>query len=162
MIRLFVRSLVVVSLAFVALLGGSSGVASARPPIQPDQHFVGLVNGHHVMPVIYTVCGGPSTPGRTGPILRGQKVSVRPVLSGGGFTGLFSGVHVWIDQDVSAGGPQQLTLSTYGAKRNIPATVRVPCDGVGQVEFSSCPRLAPCAFGWVPDVVTVQFVNVAV
>ena len=35
-------------------------------------------------------------------------------------------------------------------------------DGTGRVEFSSCPYLAPCAYGWVPDYVTVQFVNIAV
>ena len=29
------------------------------------------------------------------------------------------------------------------------------------VEFSSCPYLAPCAFGWIPDYVNVQFVNIA-
>ena len=53
------------------------------------------------------------------------------------------------------------TITTYGAKVPILDDVRVPCDGTGRVEFSSCPYLAPCAFGWAPDFVDVQFVNVA-
>ena len=53
------------------------------------------------------------------------------------------------------------TITSYGAKVPILDDVRVPCDGTGRVEFSSCPYLAPCAFGWAPDFVDVQFVNVA-
>jgi hypothetical protein len=37
----------------------------------------------------------------------------------------------------------------------------VPCGGTGQVEFSSCPYLAPCAYGWVPDYVNVRFIDIA-
>jgi hypothetical protein len=37
----------------------------------------------------------------------------------------------------------------------------VPCSGTGKVEFSSCPYLAPCAFGWVPAYVDVTFNNIA-
>jgi hypothetical protein len=50
----------------------------------------------------------------------------------------------------------------YNAPQAIPTSVKVPCDSTGQVEFSSCPYLAPCAYGWVPDYVAVQFVNIAV
>jgi hypothetical protein len=162
MTRLVVRSVLVVIAMLIGVVGSTVVDAQAKKPIQPGEHFVGIVNGRRVKPVVYTVCGGPSTPGRTGPILQGQKVSVARVAKGGGSTGLFSVVHVWIVQDVSADGPQQVDLTRFGTGRNLPSAARVPCDGTGQVAFSSCPPLAPCAFGWVPDLVTVQFVNVAV
>jgi hypothetical protein len=150
----------------VAVLLGS-GAALAAEPIKPGQHFVGIVNGvpgsPRTVPVVYTVCAGPAAgTERTGSVAGGQTVAVARVARGSGYTGVFSSVNVWFVQDVSAGGaPQQLTLTSYGTKLDIPTTVQVPCDGTGQVEFSSCPRFAPCAFGWLPILVTVRFVNVA-
>ena len=58
--------------------------------------------------------------------------------------------------------PEQLKFISYHAPQAIPTSVEVPCAGPGQVVFSSCPYLAPCAYGWVPDYVTVKFVNIAV
>lgn len=144
---------------------GAGGVAFASEPIGPSQHFVGTVNGRAAgttaEQIVYTVCPGPMTKGRTGPVLGGQTLSVAHVRSGGGFTGVFSQVNAWFVEDASIGGPQQVTLLTYGTSLAIPAAVRVPCDGTGDIEFSSCPHLAPCAFGWVPQLVPVRFVNVA-
>jgi hypothetical protein len=45
--------------------------------------------------------------------------------------------------------------------QSIPTSIQVPCGGSGQVEFSSCPYLAPCAYGWVAEYVTVSFVDIA-
>ena len=160
--RFIARPLIAVAFMMVGLVGGTATAATANEPIQPIEHFIGLVNGSNANPAVYTVCPGPSSPGRTGRLLKGQTLAVAHVASGAGYTGLFSQVYVWIVQDVSAKGPHQVAFTTYGTDRTIPTTVRVPCDGTGQVEFSSCPRLAPCAFGWTPNLVTVQFTNVAV
>jgi hypothetical protein len=151
---------------FVAVLTGG-GAAVAATPIGPGQHFIGVVNGAKVdpasaaYPVVYTVCGGPVGGGRTGAVVGGQSVAVTQVRSGGGYTGWSSSVNVWFVQDASVGGPQQVRLTSYDTKAAIPAAVRVPCEGTGQLVFSSCPRLAPCAYGWVPLQVTVRFENIA-
>ena len=57
--------------------------------------------------------------------------------------------------------PTQLKFTSYNAPKAIPTSIEVPCDGTGQVEFSSCPYLAPCAYGWIPAYVSVRFVNIA-
>jgi len=160
--RSIARPFVAVALVLVALLGGGVAPAGAAGAIKPNQHFIGRVNGRHVQPVVYTACAGPSWVGRTGPVVGGQTLSVSRVATGNGYTGLFAQVYAWFVQDASANGPQQLKFVTYGTKEAIPSAVRVPCDGTGQVEFSSCPYLAPCAFGWVPNLVDVKFVNIAV
>jgi hypothetical protein len=145
-----------------ALAPGAAKAAGANEAIRPGQHFIGLVNGSNADPIVYTVCAGPSGPGRLGPVAGGQNLAVAHVDSGTGYTGLFSQVYAWFVQDGSARGPHQATLRTYGTQRSVPSAVRVPCDGTGQVEFSSCPHLAPCAYGWIPDFVNVRFVNIAV
>jgi hypothetical protein len=160
--RFIARLSVLIALLLVGLLGQPAMAANRNASIQPNEHFVGLVDGSNVTPTVYTDCPGPSSTGRTGPVLSGQTLGVAQVASGGGYTGLFSQIYVWIAQDTSAKGPHQVKLTAYGTERAIPASVRVPCDGAGQVEFSSCPRLAPCAYGWIPDLVSVRFVNVAV
>jgi hypothetical protein len=160
--RLATRPFVAVALVALALLTASATPAGASAAIGPSQHFVGRVNGRHADTVVYTACPGPGGAGRSGPIVGGQTLSVARAAAGTGYTGLFSQVFVWFVQDSSANGPQQVKLVTYGTKKSIPAAVRVPCDGNGQVEFSSCPHLAPCAYGWVPDFVAVKFVNIAV
>jgi hypothetical protein len=155
------RFFVVVAVILVGLLGGFAA-ADANEPIQPNEHFIGLVNGSNANPVVYTVCPGPSRLGRTGPLVGGQTLAVAHVDAGGGQTGLFSQVYAWFVQDSSTNGPKQVKFTTYGTQQTVPSAVRVPCDGTGQVEFSSCPRLAPCAYGWVPNLVSVRFVNLAV
>ncbi len=156
------RHLLAVALVLAAVLAGGATAAGATEPIRPNQHFVGLVNGRNVKPVVYTVCAGPIWPGRTGPVAGGQHLAVGHVASGAGYTGLFSQVYAWFAQDSSASRPRQVRFTSYGTQRAIPPGVRVPCDGTGTVEFSSCPYLAPCAFGWIPDHVQVTFVNLAV
>jgi hypothetical protein len=159
--RFIARPVIIVTLMLIGLVAGAAGAANANEPIQPNEHFIGLVNGSNVGPVVYTVCPGPSSLGRTGPVLGGQMLGVAHVASGGGYTGLFSQVYAWIVQDTSVKGPRQVKFTTYGTEQRIPSSVRVPCDGSGHVEFSSCPRLAPCAYGWIPNLVTIRFINVA-
>jgi hypothetical protein len=55
-----------------------------------------------------------------------------------------------------------LTFKRYGAAQRIPGSVRVPCRGTGEAVFSSCPYGAPCAFGFIPDILKVTFKNMAV
>ena len=157
-----VRSTIVGALLTVAALGLTITAAGAQEPIQPNQHFIGLVNGSNVDPVVYTVCPGPASPGRTGPVAGGQTMSVAHVAGGAGSTGPLSQVYAWFDQDSSGSRPNMLKFTEYGVPQAIPTAVRVPCDGTGQVQFNPCPYLAPCVYGFTPDLVKVRFVNIAV
>ena len=154
--------MIVSLVAALASVGVGSGVANAQQPIGPHQHFIGLVNGSNSGPVVYTMCPGPIRPGRTGPVAGGQTMSVAEVAHGRGYTGPFSQIYSWFVPASAANAPTMLKFTTYGTEQTIPTSVRVPCDGKGEVEFSSCPYLAPCASGWVPDLVSVRFVDIAV
>jgi hypothetical protein len=162
--RTFVRELSALAVAGI-LTAALASPAAAAEPIGPGQHFVGQVNGlgasATAVPVVRTVCAGPVWPGRTGPVAGGQTLAVHHVAAGGGYTGLFSQAYAWVEQDASTGGPQQVRFTTYDTKLDIPPAVRVPCDGPGTVTFSSCPRLAPCAAGWIPTSIKVRFQNIA-
>ena len=145
-----------------ALVISAPAARADGPPIGPHQHFVGVVNGQLTSVTVHTVCAGPASPGRLGPIAGGQTFAVRRDPSGGGYTGLVSQVYAWFVPNASTNGHLAVKLTAYRTRRAIPAGVRVPCDGSGRVEFSSCPYLAPCAAGWVPTYVWVRFVNIAV
>jgi hypothetical protein len=169
-VRKGLRMFVVVAAAAM-VLGTGVGSAAAQQPIGPNQHFLGLVNGSNDDPTVYVVCPGPISNGRTGPVAGGQTMSVANVAIGGGYTGLFSVVYAWfvptatptpVASPTPVGPPTQLKFTEYGVPQSIPTSVRVPCDGTGEVEFSSCPYLAPCAFGWVPNYVKVNFIDLAV
>ncbi len=155
------RHFMAVAVTLIALLSGGA-TAVANEPIQPNQHFLGLVNGSNVNPVVYTVCPGPIWPGRSGPVAGGQHLAVAHVGGGGGYTGRFNQVFAWFVPGSSAQPPLQVKFTSYGTEQAVPHAVQVPCDGTGSVEFSSCPYLAPCAFGWIPNFVKVRFVNLAV
>ena len=133
----------------------------ARPPVGAGQHFIGRVNGRRRNVVVQTVCPGPASPGRQGPLVAGQVFSAYKARRGPGATGLFTQIYAWFEPEPGSPAPVEATITTYRTKVPIPDDVRVPCNGTGRVEFSSCPHLAPCAFGWVPDFVDVQFVNIA-
>jgi hypothetical protein len=141
---------------------GASAAAAAQTPIAPHQHFVGLVNGDEARAVVYTVCAGPVQPGESGPVAGGQDMAVRRMATGSGNTGPFSQVYAWFVPAPGASAPVALTFTDYGSPQPIPTSIDVPCSGTGQVEFSSCPYLAPCAAGWVPVYVTVTFEDIAV
>jgi hypothetical protein len=161
MVRIMLRAFAAVAMV-AAVLAAAGVAAGAQRPIGPNQHFSGVVNGTKKSAVVYTVCGGPASAGRTGPVAGGQTLSVARARRGHGYTGPFAQIYAWfVPQSGTTAAPVQLKLTSYNAPQTIPASVQVPCDGTGQVEFSSCPYLAPCAFGWVPDYVTVHFVNIA-
>jgi len=156
------RTLLSVVVASVVMAVVGAGPALARGPIGPHQHFVGLVNGASSNGVVRVVCGGPVYAGRTGPVAGGQTMSVRQVPAGRGYTGLFGSVYAWfVPQSSAVGAPPMRKFTTYGRPQAVPTRARVPCGGPGQVEFSSCPYLAPCAYGWVTDYVKVRFVDIA-
>jgi hypothetical protein len=147
--------------AVIALLMLSAGPASAQAQIGPDQHFVGLVNGSRARPIVLTVCPGPAR-GRMGSVVGGQTLQVAEVGHAHGYTGPMSQIYAWFVPRASpAAAPTMLTFATYGTPQEIPSTVHVPCGGRGKVEFSSCPYLAPCVFGWTPSFVRVRFGNIA-
>jgi hypothetical protein len=162
MMRTMTRTLVAV--AMVTMVIALAAVpAGAQQSIGPNQHFSGLVNGTRTSAVVYTVCAGPVWAGRTGPVAGGQTLSVVRARKGHGYTGPFAQIYAWfVPQSTATTAPAQVKFISYNAPQAIPTSVQVPCDGTGQVEFSSCPYLAPCAYGWVPDYVAVQFVNIAV
>lgn len=142
---------------------GAQVSSGALGRIGANQHFIGLVNGSTSMPVVETACPGPTHPGETGPVVGRQTLEVARTAGGPGFTGLFSQIYAWVvpSRGTTARPPEQ-TFLFYGRPKPFPSGVRVPCGGTGQVEFSSCPYLAPCAAGWVPTYVKVKFVNIAV
>jgi hypothetical protein len=152
------------AVAMTAVVIAVAGVpVGAQQPIGPNQHFSGLVNGTRPAAVVYTVCAGPVWAGRAGPVAGGQTLSVVRAWRGHGYTGPFAQIYAWFvpQSTATTTAPAQLKFISYNAPQVIPTSVRVPCDGIGLVEFSSCPYLAPCAYGWVPDYVAVRFVNIA-
>jgi hypothetical protein len=160
--RLVARKLTLGVVVVLSALGVGALPADASAPIKPHQHFSGLVNGSAATPVVYTACGGPVWEGRTGPVVGGQTMEVVRAVTGHGSTGLFRQVYAWFAQDSSGTPPRMLKVTEYRVPQAIPATVVVPCNGPGQAVFSSCPYGAPCAAGFVSDVVKVRFVNIAV
>jgi hypothetical protein len=160
--RIMPRALGAVAMAAV-VIGLAAVPADAQQPIAANEHFAGRVNGTSTSALVYTACAGPVWAGRTGPVAGGQTLSVVRARRGHGYTGPFAQIYAWfVPQKSTTSAPAQLKFTSYNAPQAIPTSVQVPCDGNGQVEFSSCPYLAPCAFGTVPDYVAVQFVNIAV
>jgi hypothetical protein len=162
MARTLTRTIVAVAMAFMGVAIACVPVG-AQPPIGPNQHFSGLVNGTRTSAVVYTVCAGPAWAGRTGPVAGGQTLAVVKARTGQGYTGPFTQIYAWFvpQSGGTTTAPTQVKFDSYKARQGIPTSVQVPCDGTGMVEFSSCPYLAPCSFGWIPDYVSVQFVNIA-
>jgi hypothetical protein len=150
--------------AAAALVTGSlvcltPAAASAKPePIGPGQRFGGLVNGTRPKAIVKTVCPGPVWKGRTGPIAGGQTLAVTRVADGGGVTGpRQSTLFAWAGQDLST----IFQFRYYDAAQTFPNTLRVPCDGPGEVVVSTCSPVALCAGIPSTDRVTVQFMNIA-
>ena len=147
--------------AIIAFVGAAGEAAAAQTPINPQQHFAGLVNGKKGSVVVDTVCPGPVTKHRYGPVQKGQTMEVAAAAHGSGYTGPFSQVYAWLQPAPAGTQPVILTFKQYGAPQRIPGSVRVPCNGTGEAVFSSCPYRAPCAFGFIPDTLKVRFKNIA-
>jgi hypothetical protein len=152
----------VVSVALTCCVLVASGVvaSASHRSIRPGQHFAGLVNGGRTVVNVRTVCPGPAAQG-SGPVAGGQTMAVVHVAGDHGSTGPFEDIYAWFVPATTGPKPVALHFRTYAAPMPIPKSIRVPCEGHGVVEFSSCPYLAPCAYGWTPYYVRVRFVNVA-
>jgi hypothetical protein len=148
--------------ALLVIINVAPTPALAATMIGPHQHFVGLVNGSGRNPAVYTVCAGPVWNGRTGPVAGDQAMSVARVRHGGGFTGPFSHLYAWFVPTSTSSRPTLVRFTYYGKAVTVPTAIQVPCEGPGQVEFSPCPYLAPCAAGWTPYRLSIRFVDIAV
>ena len=152
---------ITLAFAIIAFVAAGGEAAAAQAPIGPKQHFMGLVNGKEGSVVVETVCPGPATKHRTGPVKKGQTMAVARAAKGPGDTGRFSHIYAWFQPAPAGTKPVALTFTQYAEPQGIPSSVRVPCSGKGEAVFSSCPYLAPCAPGFIPDTLKVTFKNVA-
>jgi len=153
----------VVSLVFFITLSlPIAAQAGAGAPIRAGEHFLGLVNGTDKLPVVETICPGPVGPGSSGRVAGKQSMTVVRARKGRGYTGHFSFVYAWFEPATGGARPAQLRFTHFSSPQPIPNSIKVPCGGTGAVVFSSCPYLAPCAAGWVTDVVKVKFEGIAV
>ena len=147
--------------AAVALAGGLAAATSSwawanGAPIGPNQHFLGLVNGHHDNVTVRVLCPGPS---RTGHVISGQTLSVTRVAGGGGFTGS-SGDAVFARFATNPAN-EGLVFRTYDTPQDIPNSWIVPCSGTGRVVYRPVSVLSSGTSA-KPDVVTVNFLNLGV
>jgi hypothetical protein len=153
------RAVVAVAIAVpAALFVGTAAAGAGTQPIGPNQHFLGLVNGKNVGAVVFTVCGGPVSLGRTGPPAGGQHLSVAQIASGGGYTASANTVFAQFSSDPA----HVFVFHDYGTDEALPPTLKVPCDGTGTVTFSPCFDTLPCPVGARADVVSVRFIDLAV
>ncbi len=140
--------------ATLALLvaAAAPNAAAAAPPIKPNQHFLGLVNGKHDHAVLYVLCAGPM--GGQGHVAAGQTVAAERVGRGGGDTGSGGGqISVRITPTTI------VALKRYRRTQSIPTSAEVPCQGTGTVTFSTCALPQPCGAGAAPDNVSVTYLN---
>ena len=136
---------------------------ACQPPagqkVGPNQHFRGLVNGKNTAAQIKVACPGPAVVGRTTHPLAGQTLAVTQVASGGGFTGSSaSAIYTTVTSTLGS----VASFKVYDATQPIPTTLTVPCQGTGQIAFSTCFDVIPCTATAKPNVVTVTYVNLAV
>jgi hypothetical protein len=150
----------VIILVSCALVTSSVVASASYTAIRPHQHFVGLVNGRHLNAIVHVACPGPAL-SNSGSVVGGQTMAVARVAKGNGDTGLFDGVYAWFVPAQVGVRPTSLHFRSYTRSMEIPTSIHVACAGAGVVEFSSCPYLAPCAYGWTPTYVHVRFVNIA-
>jgi hypothetical protein len=152
-VRIRLTGVLVAAFALLAGTVAANGQALSSP-IQPNQQFIGLVNGEHADAVIYTICPGPV--GGDGHPAAGQSVAVRRTTAGGGDTGSAGGVIYARIAPTTI-----LAMTRYGRPEPIPKTALVPCQGSGTIAFSSCPLPQPCGSGATVDSVRVTYVDIA-
>lgn len=139
----------------------ASCAPAASPPVGPGgeigtgQSFSGLVNGEGDGAIIQTFCPGAMWEGRRGPVVEGQTMSVTQDPNGEGHTGDYWSV---IAQPAGSGWIE--TFSLYDEPTEFLEGFDVPCVGKGTVVFHQCYGIIGCTSG-APDIVTVQFVNIA-
>jgi hypothetical protein len=138
------RTLVGIGIILTGLLGGAaSGAPPAPSPVQPNQSFIGLVNGHTGSAVIEVLCPGPLHLNQTGNPLTGQTLAVAsPSTSDAlvGDTGARGHSIVALFTPTSTVGAQiRWTFTDYGSQP-IPASLQLPCNGTSTLLFSPRPR----------------------
>jgi hypothetical protein len=151
----------IVGLVLATVLMVASAACTPPPtprpvPIGPNEHFAGLVNGTRDGAVVTTVCGGPTWPGRTGPVLAGQVVEVRRDAAGPGLTDRSGTLFARAD-----GSSYVVAVTTYDTPTSLDG-LQVPCDGTGLIVFDPCYGFVGCIDGGRADVVKVTFRNIAV
>jgi hypothetical protein len=147
----------VVAVAAVLLaLGMAQSPVSDAASVEPNQRFLGLVDGDHNDAVLYVFCPGPTFPGQTGDATGGQYVAalLLPSTAGGGGSTGPSATHIVVrfsdDPSVS------VNLFAYGVAKALPSGLSVPCSGHGKVMFTPAPK----GSGAAPDSVTVSYENI--
>jgi hypothetical protein len=140
------------ALAAIAL---AAPAAAESASVEPNQHFMGVVNGNHSGAVVYVACPGPGQPGGRGRPTGDQSLAAIRVDSGPGDTGASAKRIVVVFRDDRSA---RVSLRTYGLAEPIPTSLELPCSGTGKVRFTPWPKGA----GAVADVVTVTYENLAV
>jgi hypothetical protein len=145
----------------VAMVVGISPPSAAAPAakIDPNQRYLGYLNGKHTNAVIRVACPGPVGGNRTGPPVGKQTVTVKRVSSGSGYTGSFAH-EVWAQFGKDA--LHVVGFTSYNTPKAIPTALRLPCSGTGTVTCTTCFGTLPCASNAKDDVVHVTFANIAV
>ena len=137
---------IAVAVAIIAFVGVGSGAALAQTPIGPQQHFVGMVNGQEGSAVVYTVCPGPVTEHRTGPVRGGQTMAVAEAADGHGDTGLFSQILLVVpagaDRNQARDADLQAVRRTAG--HSPIGAGAVQREGGSGVQFVPVPRAVCC------------------
>jgi hypothetical protein len=138
--------------AVTAVLGVPT-LASATPreKIGPHQVFMATVNDSRGTPnpvVIKVACPGPGSGGRTGHPLAGQTLEVLPApyaSPDNGTTGDSATSIVVFFGAPPPGAPLagRPTFDHYGAVKQIPTSLTVPCSGTGVVTFVPLPQRPP-------------------
>ena len=131
--------------AFLVLAVSPAAGAATHPvqdpvPIEPNQYFTGLVNGHPPgAATIDVVCPAGST---TGHPVADQPVEVELAASAGTTdTGYTGSAGKSINATLTPGTTTALIASftSYYVPKNIPTTIVVPCSGSGTVTFAPAP-----------------------
>jgi hypothetical protein len=150
----------IAALIVAASLSAGTGPAwsqtSPVSKIQPNQQFVGLINGHTQGATINMACFGPIKPGQRGHPFGGQWAEVlgAEVIATYGFTGSL-GTSIVADFPGTSATPQRLTFTYYGVQDPIPTSFLLPCGGQAPVVFHPEPT-SPTAKSFT---VTVTFVG---
>jgi hypothetical protein len=138
------KTLVSAGIILTGMLGGAANGAQPAPsPVQPNQSFLGLVNGHSGSAVIEVLCPGPLRMNQTGHPVTGQTLAVEsPSASAAaaGFTG--SRGHSIVAEFTptsTVGAEIRWTFTDYGSQP-IPASLQLPCNATSTMLFAPRPR----------------------
>jgi hypothetical protein len=155
------------AVAVVALSTAPAVSAAASPrqvhdpvPIERNQYFTGLINGHPPgQAIIDVICPSPIVSGETGEPAADQTVEVEPATSTSSTVDLgYTGSATTIDAALSAS-PSVLfaSFTSYYVPKYIPTDIRVPCSGTGTVTFNPSSGAATS----YPATLSVEFANIA-